>query len=496
MTTYYVRTSTGNDANNGTSPATAYKTINKAASVATAGSTIYIGSGDYREKVTPTNPGTSGNPIVYQGDVDGSHTGDPPGEIRVTNFLTNYKTAATDQVLFQLNNPVGNNSSYLTFNNLTLISGPGSGGNALFNVTDFSSGGIGLTWNNCLFQVFSTLNSSSAAAIYGSFGTATAKNWLINNCIFQLGAVADSAGVLLSNNTSAFDTGIVIQNSVFLGGSPSEGIISAHGGLAMTVQKCTILGGGVGIYAHSGSTTFKLKVYSCVLMTGGNCLQADGTGQLVEDYNVLSSWITRSNVAAGAHSTVNYAPILEVGQSSVVVGGFPAVPFAPTAYSPLLGYGDGGTHTLSTDMVGRVCPSGPGIGPNANALKVCGAMELHDFASKSTGTVYSTNAASDVLLGPGDQEYLLAVDAVSTTITVQIQWDANYGAGTKPQVVLVANGEIGVSGQTVTAAGSSGAWNATALSAFTPTGKGVVKIRVVSSAAATGHVYVGEIDVT
>ncbi|MGG5741905.1 carbohydrate binding domain-containing protein [Bacillus cereus group sp. IBL03679] len=64
-TTYYVAT-TGSDSNNGTSLSTPFQTIQHAASVASAGDTVYIRGGTYRETAIPANSGTSGNPITYQ----------------------------------------------------------------------------------------------------------------------------------------------------------------------------------------------------------------------------------------------------------------------------------------------------------------------------------------------------------------------------------------------------------------------------------------------
>lgn len=61
---YYVAT-TGNDSNPGTL-ASPFRTIQKAASVAAAGDTVYIRAGTYRETVTPANSGSSGNPITFQ----------------------------------------------------------------------------------------------------------------------------------------------------------------------------------------------------------------------------------------------------------------------------------------------------------------------------------------------------------------------------------------------------------------------------------------------
>ncbi len=62
--TYYVSTS-GNDNNPGTM-AVPFRTISKAATVATAGATVYVMGGVYNEYVTLANSGTMGSPITFQ----------------------------------------------------------------------------------------------------------------------------------------------------------------------------------------------------------------------------------------------------------------------------------------------------------------------------------------------------------------------------------------------------------------------------------------------
>jgi hypothetical protein len=61
--TYYA--DEGGDTNAGTSIGAAFQTIQRAASVMTAGDTCYIRKGVYREKVTPTNSGTLSAPITF-----------------------------------------------------------------------------------------------------------------------------------------------------------------------------------------------------------------------------------------------------------------------------------------------------------------------------------------------------------------------------------------------------------------------------------------------
>jgi parallel beta-helix repeat protein len=71
----YVR-KTGSDAKDGASPATAWRTIGKAASAVAPGETVNVGAGIYQESVTLTTDGTLGSPIVFRADVSGDRTGD------------------------------------------------------------------------------------------------------------------------------------------------------------------------------------------------------------------------------------------------------------------------------------------------------------------------------------------------------------------------------------------------------------------------------------
>lgn len=73
--TYYVRT-TGDDGNSGTSAGAAWETFEKALDDTSAGDIVYFGAGTYNEAVAPSVDGTSGSPITFIADTDGSQTGD------------------------------------------------------------------------------------------------------------------------------------------------------------------------------------------------------------------------------------------------------------------------------------------------------------------------------------------------------------------------------------------------------------------------------------
>lgn len=73
--TFYVRAS-GDDGNDGTSPARAWRTLARAASSAAAGATVVVGAGTWTESLQLTASGTAGSPIRWLADRDGALTGD------------------------------------------------------------------------------------------------------------------------------------------------------------------------------------------------------------------------------------------------------------------------------------------------------------------------------------------------------------------------------------------------------------------------------------
>jgi hypothetical protein len=80
---YYLRQTVGDDANDGLSPQTAWKTLRKLWSLR-AGDTAYVGPGLYRDVVQLANGGTPEARITFIADNDGKYTGDPPGRVMIS----------------------------------------------------------------------------------------------------------------------------------------------------------------------------------------------------------------------------------------------------------------------------------------------------------------------------------------------------------------------------------------------------------------------------
>ena len=113
------------------------------------------------------------------------------------------------------------------------------------------------------------------------------------------------------------------------------------------------------------------------------------------------------------------------------------------------------------------------------ALKTPGALEMHETALKETTTT-DAGSVGIVINSPGSHEFRIPVDASSTTISVKARYDSSHGTTNKPQAILLANGEIGVTTETKTMTSAADTWETLTFAAQTPTAKGVVIVRVVS----------------
>jgi len=125
-----------------------------------------------------------------------------------------------------------------------------------------------------------------------------------------------------------------------------------------------------------------------------------------------------------------------------------------------------------------------------------GAYERHDTAQKET-TITDASGVAVKIVGKGSHDFQIPVNAASTVITVRVRYDTAHGATNKPQAILLANGEIGVTTETKTATGAAGSFETLTFSAQTPTAKGVVTVRLVSrSDVANGIAYFDTFTVT
>lgn len=471
MTTYYVR-KTGSDGAAGTSPATAWATIGKAlgASGIASGDTVYIGAGTYREAITVNMTSATAETRVV-GDVDGAQTGDA-GQVIVTAYTTNDTTTPAASPTIDLNG-----RDYLTFENLVIVGGSSANGSCLAAVTAQST--------NITIRQCALMSAYNGAVIYYFSSTASAPTWVIERCVLW-GMIY---GIRIGLQTSAsadYDANFIIRNCFICAGIGGSAILIESGGAnsfkggGVDVLNCTVIGGSHGVRTNGDlSTSIPCTVYNSIIHAGNDtALRSSASSQITENYNYLLAVAPRTNVSSGANSQTNptYAPLVEIGQSLLM--GMNARPFGmPMAGSPLLGFGNTGGPTV--DGLNRPRPAGGGS--TANGI---GYLERHDTGAKETTTV-RTGSTALVIVGPGDHEFAIPVDATATTVSVYARYDSTHAATNKPQAMILNGTECGVATATATMTAAADTWEQLSFS-FTPTATGIVTLRLISRAAAGG----------
>lgn len=123
-----------------------------------------------------------------------------------------------------------------------------------------------------------------------------------------------------------------------------------------------------------------------------------------------------------------------------------------------------------------------------------GALGVHDTGALNTSV--SEDGTSLALTGMSSQEFTIPVSAKSTTLTIRARYDAYYGTSAKPQLVLVASAELGISEQTATMTGNADTWETLSLT-FLPSRAGLVTVRLLAqSSTSYGTAYFDTFTVT
>lgn len=434
--------------------------LQAAAGTIVNGDAIWIGAGTYRETITCTNTNTA--EVTVNCDADGAKTGDF-GQVILSGWTTSDKAAPSSSILISLNN-----HDFLTFKNFVFIPG----------TSNVLTGGTDATNIKCTDCVFLGTRNNGMITVTASFGTAL--NWTFDRCIFHAFASFANFTATTAAAGSDYDMNVVFKNCLFHGINPSINVLASgtaiKRGNGVHLFNCTLINGLYNSNSANLSATIANVIKNCIFVVASAALTANASGGLItEDWNIIHSLTPRTNVSAGANSisTLNYLPSYSIGQERIY--GAQLRPFGePTIGSPLLAFGNDGSQT-AYDLRNNPRPAG-GLSTNPGV----GAMERGNTFGKETGTVHTGSNAISVT-GPGYQDFLIPVDASSTTFTIYARYDATY-AGTRPQVLLLANGEIGVAAQTVTATvAASGAWEQQTIGPFTPTRAGFVTLRVVSN---------------
>lgn len=488
-TTYYVR-KTGSDANAGTSAGAAWLTIGKALGAAgiASGDTVYIGAGVYREVVSVAMTSATAETFVI-GDVDGAQTGDA-GEVIWTAYTTNDKTAPSASATLSL---LGRD--FLTFTGLTIIGGDATATCVLAT----TSTSINISFIRCSFfmgrngNIFNTNVAANVVA-----------NWILDSCIF-LGSGSNPALFFsfATSTTADWDTNIQVKNCTFLSVGTcislnSSGANSFKGG-GVDIFNCIAIGGARFVNAADANVASTAPnqnfVYNCFLYQQTvAALIATTSGQIVEDYNIIYSATTRTNVTAGTHSIVSGASVvlpysmrIEVGQSSFV--GSTLRPFGELASdSPMFGFGAqaGGP---STDILGLTRPSGDILFASSGTATAGAAKTLTD-SGKTWGTNSFAGYVVKITGGTGSGQTKHIASNTATVLTVDGNWKTNPSTDSTYVIYTGATSSSGTAtaGTTTSLTDSNAAWGVNQWTGYTleiDSGTGSPQSLLVTSNTAT-----------
>lgn len=487
MATYYISPS-GSNANNGLGPdasagtnkpwLTLAKALNSGSTVV-AGDTIYVAPGYYYSSaLTPLATISSsgsptkiiGDPTNKQGFKDGSGVLLAPGIPFITTRTAaegNDSDIASAGVLFTANT---NNPSGLQFSFLLLECG---GDNAACAVWQFSlAAGSDNSFNDCILWGRRIMVATTSAPTAG-------RNLALNRCTLYCREV-----LALSTTTAAAtadaNLNITLQSCLIFGGvtgGTNMALGSSGGNLGggININDCTQLGEAfIVTVALRVSTVAPVTYKGCNVHSYFNSTQinAGTTGQVIDGgYNRKFCGSADTNCTLAGTSIKNPAPNFVLPHLVTWGLELPRADFlgwSDAAHSAQRFSGSGST---ALDFRGRT-PKPWGSGASI------GYMESGLFA-EDTGSTISTGGANSLkITGAGEISFFVPVDASAMTISV-ITKSGSYGGTNWPQLIVVANGSIGLAADVVVTASSASEQTLTSAS-FTPTAKGIVEIRLVS----------------
>ena len=209
-TNRYVSQATGNDSNNGTSWASAMKTITKGFNACTDGDTLFIAAGTYNERVTIksgkyvsmlggySSDGSQRDPDLFETIIDGTDLG---------KILIKSEAEPTIPLLFE--GLILQNAEY------------SSSGSAFYMRGN-------MTVNNCIIR--NCVSMSNGGGIYVSISDKT-RPALITNCLFEMCSANGEGGAIRNG-------GATIENCIIRGCTGLYGsIVMRDGG---TVKNCVL----------------------------------------------------------------------------------------------------------------------------------------------------------------------------------------------------------------------------------------------------------------
>lgn len=434
MTTRYVGPG-GLDTNDGLSWATRYLTLGKAESVVAAGDTVIVGPGVYRELLTLSASGTSGNPIIYVGDPSGSRTDGIGGSCRLTG-------AATATEIYSNNNNVITTSgvarNFRTFRGMHF---DWSNGTA-FALAASSNWII----EDCYFSG-SPHNAGAPGYNINSSGVVT--NFTIRRCLFFGG------GWFITHSAQVNDANLLFENNIVVGGN--YGVSDERIG-GLIVRNNLFMGVANGVANTLGlQAAQRIQAYNNQFVGCGTVFTAANVNTIVENYNGFIACMTfRTNVNVGGNSgdqgvigpPVFVPPMLIAGHA------LPFQPFALSEFSSERMAADSPNTPPTDDFFGVPRPA-------VNGKRSWGPIQYSDVSRSTVQT--HTGASSLRIADFGRHQMIVPLTTIATTISVWVFREAGY-TGTAPQLTVK---QVGQADLVATDTGPAGQWNQLTLT-FTP----------------------------
>ena len=335
MATYYVKLATdgGNDSLAGTSPSTAWATLQKAlgATGIASGDTLYIAPGTYIESVVIG--GTySASTFVIGDPLSTYFPGITAAPVRHSNLNAAQTAVSISAILLS-----GSGKSNLKFSNIHWYGGQLSANG--YHLVSLLTGANN-SFDKCVFE--STGNSNRNLVCTPP--TSSALDLSVTNCIFMGGGGNPSVDLTGSNvsDTTIIRNCLIYRMSWFC----------SMTNLGAKVTNCTVsVPEGNFVVLLSGSLTFPTTVTNCLIMNSIRfCYNVGTVGMLIENYNRVLGGASNFNVTQGVNSIYAGGSGIESGYSLLVGLNNPQV-FGSSISSPNASFGNA-TNAAATDIYG------------------------------------------------------------------------------------------------------------------------------------------------
>lgn len=433
----------GSDSNDGLSWVNRKLTLNGLEdSPVAAGDICYIAPGVYRETLTVDVSGSSGNPIVYIGDISGANTDGVGGVVRITGSDNDQTTVRTNCITM-------NAKTHRTFRGFWM-------GHSSSFVVSASNVCTDIIFEDCTFSD----ENNSIINFSGAVNSIT-----IRRCLFMPSRFAN---VVFTHGSTVDNSNCLVENCIFIGCNNQAVSMIRVGGV--TVRNCLFWGGNTAVRVNTALSVGQTTTVNNNIFVGySTVLQGTTTGEVTEDYNdFFNNNNSRVNTSTGANS-ITYPPLF---QALPLVAGY-RYPWSLGELSQWSQLRALAGNNEATDTIFGISR------PAVSAKKSWGATQYPLLARETT--TKRTGTASLKLADAGRHQMFVPTSNVSTTISVYVQWEADY-AGTKPRMIVKQPGQAD---QSDTATGSAGTWEELSVTLTPAAIPGYVVVELVSSNEAT-----------